>query len=106
MTPTTSGPAPGSGITAAPSSSAFSVLGRDMRLVRIGSTEIALRFEFVNGTAAPLAPDVLGIDGIERSLMVVDLPRGTAYEPLTAQVSTGGSATATTTRSPRTDRRP
>jgi hypothetical protein len=60
-----------------------------MRLVRVGTAEVALQFEFVNGTGAPLTPDVLGIDQIERALLLADLPRGTAYEVLTAEGNSG-----------------
>jgi hypothetical protein len=97
-----------SGIDAGPSSSAFAVQGRSMRLVRVGDAEVALQFEFVNDTTAPLTPDVLGIDQIERALLLADLPRGTAYEVLTAEglsgrisesngevVAPGGSVTVT-----------
>ena len=58
---------------------------RDVRLVRVGTAELALQFEFANDTGQPMSPDTLGIDQIERIMMLVDLPRGTTYEMLTAQ---------------------
>lgn len=87
-TSTTSATSSASGVDAGPSSSAFPVQGRDLRLVRVGD-EIALQFEFVNGTGQALAPDALGIDEIERTLLLADLPRSTAYEVLTAQGLSG-----------------
>jgi outer membrane protein OmpA-like peptidoglycan-associated protein len=77
----TAGP-PGSGITAEASSTGFAVQGRDLRLVRVGAAEVALQFEFFNGTDAQITPDKLGIDQVELSLMLVDLPRSTAYRVL------------------------
>jgi len=80
--PTTNAAAPGSGITAEASSTGFPVQGRDLRLVRVGANEIALQFDFFNGTGQEITPDKLGIDQIELSLMLVDLPRSTAYRVL------------------------
>jgi len=80
--PTTTAGPPGSGITAEASSSAFAVQGRDLRLVRVGTNELALQFAFFNGTDREITPDKLGIDQIERTIMVVDLPRSTAYRIL------------------------
>ncbi len=79
---TTSSAAPGSGITAEASSTAFAVQGRNLRLVRVGADEVALQFDFFNGTGQEITPDKLGIDQVERSLMIVDLPRSTAYRIL------------------------
>jgi outer membrane protein OmpA-like peptidoglycan-associated protein len=107
--PTSSGAAPArTGINAEPRSSAFPVQARDLRLVRLGTDELALQFEFANNTDRPVSPDTLGIDQIERIMMLVDLPRGTTYEMLTAQglggrlsenngdqVPPGGAATVT-----------
>ena len=76
---------PRTGITAEPRSSALQVQARDLRLVRVGTDELALQFEFANNTDRPISPDTLGIDQIERIMMLVDLPRGTTYEMLTAQ---------------------
>ena len=76
---------PGTGITAEPRSSALPVQARDLRLVRVGTNELALQFEFANNTDRPISPDTLGIDQIERIMVLVDLPRGTTYEMLTAQ---------------------
>ena len=61
------------------------VQARDLRLVRLGTAELALQFEFANNMDRPVSPDTLGIDQIERIMMLVDLPRGTTYEMLTAQ---------------------
>jgi hypothetical protein len=84
--PTASTAAPsGTGITAEPRSSALPVRARDVRLVRVGTAELALQFEFANDTGQPMSPDTLGIDQHERIMMLVDLPRGTSYEMLTAQ---------------------
>jgi outer membrane protein OmpA-like peptidoglycan-associated protein len=87
-TPTTTG-APKSGITARAVSTAFAVEGRDLRLVRAGANEIALQFELFNGTDQAITPDKLGIDQIERIMMLLDLPRSTTYEMLTAQGLSG-----------------
>jgi outer membrane protein OmpA-like peptidoglycan-associated protein len=81
----TAAAATGTGITAESASSALPIQGRDLRAVRLSDTELALQFEFVNGTDQELAPDRLGIDQYERAMMLVDLPRGTAYEILTAE---------------------
>ena len=84
--PASSTPAPPrTGITAEPRSSALPVRARDVRLVRVGTAELALQFEFANDTAQPMSPDTLGIDQIERIMMLVDLARGTTYEMLNAQ---------------------
>ena len=74
---------PGTGITAEPVSTALPVQARDLRLVRVGTDEVALQFEFANNGDRPITPDTLGIDQYERVLMLVDLPRSTAYETLT-----------------------
>ena len=99
---------PVTGITAGPRSSALQVQALDLRLVRVGTDELALQFEFANNTDRPISPDTLGIDQIERIMVLVDLPRGTTYEMLTAQgldgrlsenngddVPPGGAATVT-----------
>ena len=80
--PTTAPGPSGSGITAEAVSTAFAVQGRDLRLVRVGAGEIALQFEFSNGTDGEITPDKLGIDQVELTLMLVDLPRSTAYRVL------------------------
>ena len=100
-TPSTAAAAPGSGITAEPLSTALPVQARDLRLVRVGADEVALQFEFANGTDRSISPDTLGIDQIERIMMLVGLPRGTTYEMLSAAVSTGGAGnTAVTVTTP------
>ena len=81
--------APKSGITAEAVSTAFPVQGRDLRLVRAAANEIALQFEFFNGTDQVITPDKLGIDQIERTMMLLDLPRSTTYEMLTAEGLSG-----------------
>jgi outer membrane protein OmpA-like peptidoglycan-associated protein len=86
---TTGAAAPGSGITAEPVSTAFAVEGRDMRLVRVGAAEVALQFEFFNGTDQEITPDKLGIDQIERTMLLFDVPRSTTYEMLTAEGLSG-----------------
>jgi outer membrane protein OmpA-like peptidoglycan-associated protein len=80
---------PRTGITAEPRSSALQVQARDVRLVRVGTAELALQFEFVNDTGQPMSPDTLGIDEVERIMMLVDLPRATTYEMLNAQGLSG-----------------
>ena len=72
-----------------PLSTALPVQARDLRLVRVGTGEVALQFEFANVGDRPVTPDTLGIDQIERVLMLVDLPRSTAYETLDAQGNDG-----------------
>jgi hypothetical protein len=65
-----------------------------------------------------MSPDTLGIDRIERIMMLVDLPRSTTYEMLTAQGLGGrfsesngdqvapGQASTVTAVFPRRRRRP
>ena len=62
---------------------------RDLRLVRVGATELAMQFEFANNSDRAITPDTLGIDQYERVLMLADLPRSTSYETLTAQGNDG-----------------
>ena len=88
--PTSSSAVPsGTGITAEPLSTALPVQARDLRLVRVGANELALQFEFANNGDRPITPDTLGIDQYQRVLMLVDLPRSTSYETLTAQGNDG-----------------
>jgi outer membrane protein OmpA-like peptidoglycan-associated protein len=86
--PTSAAPA-GTGITAESLSTALPVQAKDLRLVRVGTSEIALQFEFANKGDRPVTPDALGIDQFRRVLMLVDLPRSTAYETLTARGNDG-----------------
>ncbi|MEJ3659121.1 OmpA family protein [Actinomycetes bacterium KLBMP 9759] len=74
-------PAPvgGQGIVAEPLSTAKPVEARDLRLVRTSATEIALQFEFANGSTQSLSPSTAGIDPRELAMALYDLPRGTAY---------------------------
>jgi outer membrane protein OmpA-like peptidoglycan-associated protein len=81
--------ASGTGINAEPLSSALPVQARDLRLVRVGADEVALQFEFANKGDRPVTPDALGIDQYRRVLMLVDLPRSTAYEIRDAQGNDG-----------------
>ena len=85
--PTSAAPA-GTGITAESLSTALPVQAKDLRIVRVGT----------NGRAAvrvreqgrpPVTPDALGIDQYRRVLMLVDLPRSTAYEILDAKGNDG-----------------
>ena len=86
--PTSAAPA-GTGITAESLSTALPVQAKDLRLVRIGTNEVALQFEFANKGDRPVTPDALGIDQFRRVLMLVDLPRSTAYEVLDAKGNDG-----------------
>jgi len=86
--PTSAAPA-GTGITAESLSTALPVQGKDLRIVRVGTNEVALQFEFANKGDRPVTPDALGIDQFRRVLMLVDLPRSTAYEILDAKGNDG-----------------
>ena len=86
--PTSAAPA-GTGITAESLSTALPVQAKDLRLVRVGTNELALQFEFANKGDRPVTPDALGIDQYRRVLMLVDLPRSTAYEILDAKGNDG-----------------
>ena len=86
--PTSAAPA-GTGITAESLSTALPVQGKDLRIVRVGTNEVALQFEFANKGDRPVTPDALGIDQFRRVLMLVDLPRSTAYEIRDAQGNDG-----------------
>ena len=86
--PTSAAPA-GTGITAESLSTALPVQAKDLRIVRVGTNEVALQFEFANKGDRPVTPDALGIDQIDRVLMLVDLPRSTAYEILDAKGNDG-----------------
>jgi hypothetical protein len=90
----------GTGISAESLSTALPVQARDLRLVRVGANEIALQFEFANKADRPVTPDTLGIDQYRRVLMLVDLPRSTAYETSPRGATTAGSARATGHRYP------
>ncbi|MEU4223334.1 OmpA family protein [Nonomuraea sp. NPDC026600] len=72
----------GDGVVAGPVSSAYQVEGRNLRLARTGGGELALQFDFHNGTGDRLSLDSFGIDSREQLLALVDLPRGTAYGPI------------------------
>ena len=85
----TSAASAGTGITAESLSTALPVQAKDLRLVRVGTNEVALQFEFANKGDRPVTPDALGIDQFRRVLMLVDLPRSTAYEILDAKGNDG-----------------
>ncbi|MDT7671007.1 MAG: OmpA-OmpF porin, family, partial [Pseudonocardiales bacterium] len=81
------GAAPGApsgadGIVAKPASSALPIELRNLRLIRQGSDELVLQFDFFNGTTEKEAPDNYGIDRVQRGLLLVDLPRRTGYSVL------------------------
>ena len=86
--PTSAAPA-GTGITAESLSTALPVQAKDLRIVRVGTNEVALQFEFANKGDRPVTPDALGIDQFRRVLILVDLPRSTAYEVLDAKGNDG-----------------
>jgi len=86
--PTSAAPA-GTGITAESLSTALPVQAKDLRIVRVGTNEVALQFEFANKGDRPVTPDALRIDQFRRVLMLVDLPRSTAYEILDAKGNDG-----------------
>jgi outer membrane protein OmpA-like peptidoglycan-associated protein len=84
--PTASDPAPetpgtsGGGVVAKPSSTAFPLEGRDIRVVRVGEGDVALQFELFNGTTETVEPYDIGMGLIERDFKLVDMPRATAYD--------------------------
>jgi hypothetical protein len=86
---TASAAASGTGVNAESLSTALPVQARNLRLVRVGADEVALQFEFANTGDRPVTPDALGIDQYRRVLMLVDLPRSTAYEIRDAQGNDG-----------------
>lgn len=81
--PTSSAPAPAAtprtGIVAGPSSSAYPIEGRDLRLVRVGPDELALQFEYVNGTDRELRPNDLQISYDYQGMLLLDPQRNTNY---------------------------
>ncbi|MCM3882304.1 OmpA family protein [Frankia sp. R82] len=61
-------------------SSGVQVTARDLRLVRLGRSDLALQFEFANAGPADLRPADLGLDPLTHVIaFLVDLPRGTGY---------------------------
>jgi outer membrane protein OmpA-like peptidoglycan-associated protein len=66
-------------VVAKPISTAYQVEARNLRLVRSGDQELALQFDFFNGTQNPLSPWSLGIENREELVALVDVPRGTGY---------------------------
>jgi outer membrane protein OmpA-like peptidoglycan-associated protein len=75
-------PSGADGIVAKPASSALPIELRNLRLIRQGSDELVLQFDFFNGTTEKEAPDNYGIDRVQRGLLLVDLPRSTGYSVL------------------------
>ncbi|HWN31533.1 MAG TPA: OmpA family protein [Pseudonocardia sp.] len=72
----------GAGLLADSVSSALPVQARDVRLVRVGAADLALQFEFFNGTTDGFAPADLGLDPRTHVIAtLVDAPRGTGYAP-------------------------
>ncbi|MFI6318329.1 hypothetical protein ACIBG8_12455 [Nonomuraea sp. NPDC050556] len=69
------------GLVTGPSSSALPVEARNIRLLRSGRSELALRFDLFNGAAKRISFGDLGLDDRERLLALVDPQRGTAYSP-------------------------
>ncbi|MBL7494021.1 OmpA family protein [Frankia sp. AgB1.9] len=56
------------------------VAARDLRLVRLGTTDLALQFEFANQGTESISPADLGTDPLTHVIaFLVDLPRGTGY---------------------------
>lgn len=70
------------GLVAGPSSSAYPVEARNIRLVRSGERELALQFDLFNGTDKRISFGELGLDYQEQLVALVDPPRGTAYGPV------------------------
>jgi len=73
------GPDQGPGIVAQPVSSAVPVQARDIRLVRNGANELALQYEFYNGTTEQ---QQAGLSPVTAMVLLVDPPRGTGYGAL------------------------
>ena len=79
-------PAPGtSGIAAtgggiASVSSGLKVRLDNVRLVRSGTADLVMQFDFVNTGDGPIAPSSLGMDPLTHVIaFLIDLPRGTGY---------------------------
>jgi len=70
------------GIVAKAASTALPIELRNLRLIRQGSDELVLQFDFFNGTTEKQAPDNYGIDRVQRGLLLVDLPRRIGYSVL------------------------
>jgi len=83
------------GIVAKPGSTGLPIELHNVRLIRQGTDELVLQFDFFNGTTEKQAPDVFGIDKVQRLLLLVDLPRRTGYSVLSlATVGAGGKMSA------------
>ncbi|MPY90066.1 MAG: OmpA family protein [Luteitalea sp.] len=67
------------GVDAKPVASALAIEGRDIRLARVGEDELALQFEFFNGTKDTLRPSDVDIYVLGPKVLLADLPRGTSY---------------------------
>ncbi|MPZ17672.1 MAG: OmpA family protein [Luteitalea sp.] len=70
---------PVKGVDAKPAASALAIEGRNIRLVRVGEDELALQFEFFNGTKDTLRPSDVDIYVLGPKVLLADLPRGTSY---------------------------
>lgn len=85
-----SAPAPAQdGLVAGPSSSAYPIEGRNIRLVRSGERELALQLEVFNGTGRSISFGDLGLDYREQLISLVDPARGTAYGPVNGSTREG-----------------
>jgi outer membrane protein OmpA-like peptidoglycan-associated protein len=63
-----------------PVASALKIRADNLRLVRSGTADLALQFEFVNNGTDAYAPSSLGMDPLTHVIaFLVDLPRGTGY---------------------------
>ncbi len=78
-TPGTSGiAAAGGGIASV--SSGVQVRLDNVRLVRSGTADLVMQFDFVNTGDDPVAPSTLGMDSLTHVVaFLIDLPRGTGY---------------------------
>jgi len=79
-------PAPGTSSTSAAGggiesvNSARKIRVQNVRLVRSGTADLVMQFEFVNTGDEPIAPSSLGMDPLTHVIaFLIDLPRGTGY---------------------------
>ncbi|SDM36544.1 OmpA family protein [Nonomuraea jiangxiensis] len=72
-------PSRAQGLVAGPTSTAFPIEGRNLRLVRSGEKELALQLDLFNGTDKEISLGTVGLDSREQLIALVDLPRATAY---------------------------
>jgi len=83
---------PADGIVASAESPAEPSEARNIRLVRNGPDELALQFEFHNGSAQTTSP-YRWADVKARMFLLFDLPRGTTYQVLPETSSAGFKGT-------------